>query len=98
MHVSQVDEVHARVPFAILNPARPGCTKAALCGAAGGMGSSRAQYHLRQVAVFLDLRVLSKPEVFSNAFGESFNAAGDPVDEKLQGQIKQQLQALLAVL
>ncbi|MFN3809369.1 MAG: NADPH-dependent FMN reductase [Roseateles asaccharophilus] len=70
----------------------------ALCGAAGGMGSSRAQYHLRQVAVFLDLRVLSKPEVFSNAFGDSFNAAGDPVDEKLQGQIKQQLQALLAVL
>lgn len=71
---------------------------AAICGAGGGMGSSRAQYHLRQVAVCLDLRLLNKPEVFANAFGDSFNASGDLVDERLQGLVKQQLQALLAVL
>lgn len=29
---------------------------AALMGAGGGMGTSRAQYHLRQVCVYLDLR------------------------------------------
>jgi len=68
----------------------------ALLGAAGGMGSSRAQYHMRQVAVFLDLKVLNKPEVFCNAFGPSFNEAGELVDERIQTLIQQQLQALLA--
>jgi chromate reductase len=38
---------------------------AAIMGTGGGMGTSRAQYHLRQVGVFLDLRFLNKPEVFS---------------------------------
>ena len=38
----------------------------ALMGAGGGMGTSRAQYHLRQVCVFLNLHVLNKPEVFAN--------------------------------
>lgn len=69
---------------------------AAIMGAGGGMGTSRAQYHLRQVGVFLDLRFLNKPEVFSNAFSSSFDANGNLVDEKIQGQIEQQLAALLA--
>jgi len=30
----------------------------------GGLGGARAQYHLRQVLVFLDAQVLNKPEVF----------------------------------
>jgi chromate reductase len=30
----------------------------------GGLGGARAQYHLRQVLVFLDALVLNKPEVF----------------------------------
>ena len=34
-------------------------------GASGGMsGTMRAQYHLRQSAVFLDMYPLNKPEVF----------------------------------
>lgn len=70
----------------------------AICGAAGGMGSSRSQYHLRQVAVCLDLRVLNKPEVFANAFGDSFNGAGDLVDERIQALIQQQLAGLLAAV
>jgi len=68
----------------------------ALMGAGGGMGTSRAQYHLRQVCVGLDLHVLNKPEVFANAFGSSFDADGNLVDAKLQELIAKQLVALLA--
>lgn len=68
----------------------------AIMGAGGGMGSSRAQYHLRQVCVFVDLQPLNKPEVFSNAFTGSFDAAGNLVDETLTGLIETQMQALVA--
>jgi len=67
---------------------------AAIMGAGGGMGTSRAQYHLRQVGVFLDLHFVNKPEVFANAFSPSFDANGQLVDEKLQALIVQQLLAL----
>lgn len=69
---------------------------AAIMGAAGGMGSSRAQYHLRQVCVFLDLQPLNKPEVFANAFAGGFDADGNLTDEKLAKQVADQMQALLA--
>ena len=39
---------------------------AAVMGAGGGMGTSRAQYHVRQVGVFLDLHFVNKPEVTVN--------------------------------
>lgn len=71
---------------------------AAIMGAAGGMGSSRAQYHLRQVCVFLDLQVLTKPEVFANAFSPSFDGEGNLVDDKLKQVIASQMQALLSKL
>lgn len=70
---------------------------AAIMGAGGGMGSSRSQYHLRQVGVFLDLHFVNRPEVFSNAFSASFDEHGQLVDEKVQGLIGQQLAALLAL-
>jgi chromate reductase len=62
-------------------------------GAGGGMGTSRAQYHLRQVCVFLDLHVLNKPEVFCNAFSDSFDQDGKLVDERIQELISTQLSA-----
>ena len=67
---------------------------AAILGAGGGMGTSRAQYHLRQVGVFLNLRLLNKPEIFCNAFIGSFDQEGNLVDEKIQGLIREQLSAL----
>jgi chromate reductase len=66
----------------------------AIMGAGGGMGTSRAQYHLRQVCVFLDLRPLNKPEVFANAFAGGFDADGNLVDDKLRLLIADQLRAL----
>jgi len=69
---------------------------AAILGAGGGMGTSRAQYHLRQSAVFLDLKLLNKPEVFCNAFAGTFDGEGNLTDERTQGLIAQQLVALQA--
>lgn len=68
----------------------------AIMGAGGGMGTSRAQYHLRQVCVFLDLHPLNKPEVFANAFAGGFDANGNLIDEKLIKLVAQQMQALVA--
>lgn len=68
----------------------------AIMGAGGGMGTSRAQYHLRQVCVFLDLHPLTKPEVFANAFAGGFDAKGNLIDEKLIKLVGEQMQALVA--
>ncbi len=67
----------------------------AIMGAGGGMGTSRAQYHLRQVCVFLDLHPLNKPEVFANAFAGAFDADGNLTDARLQQLLADQMQALL---
>jgi len=67
---------------------------AAIMGSGGGMGTSRAQYHLRQVCVFLDLHPLHKPEIFSNAFDGSFDDEGNVVDSRIQELIVEQLVAL----
>lgn len=68
----------------------------AIMGAGGGMGTSRSQYHLRQVCVFLNLHPLNQPEVFSNAFAGSFDTDGNLIDEKIQGLVRKQLDALLS--
>ncbi|TKB07127.1 NADPH-dependent FMN reductase [Desulforhopalus sp. IMCC35007] len=82
----------SRVPDNYLLAGKP----VAIMGAGGGVGTARAQYHLRQVCVYLDLHPLNKPEIFSNAFSGSFDEQGNLVDPKIQELIIQQLQALQA--
>ena len=65
----------------------------AILGAGGIMGSSRAQYHLRQVCVFLNLYPVNKPEIFANAFTD-FDANGDLTQVKTEQLIEAQLRAL----
>lgn len=67
----------------------------AILGAGGGMGTSRSQYHLRQVCVCLNLHVLNKPEVFVNAFTGQFNEQGDLIDDAIQAQLQAQVVALV---
>ena len=67
---------------------------AAIMGAGGGMGTSRSQYHLRQVCVFLNLHLLNKPEVFSNAFAGAYDAEGNLTDAKIASLVDDQMQAL----
>ncbi len=69
---------------------------AAIMGAGGGMGTSRAQYHLRQVGVYLDLHFVNRPEVFVNAFAPtSFDANGLLIDSRIQQSIEAQCLALV---
>ena len=70
----------------------------AMMGAAGGMGSSRAQYHLRQTCVYLDLRVLNKPEVFANAFSPAFEARGDVAKTEEGNMLREQIRGLMQAL
>ena len=67
---------------------------ACIVSAGGGMGTSRAQYHLRQVCVYLNLHVLNKPELFSNAFTPAFADNGDVQDEGLASQATALMQAM----
>lgn len=68
---------------------------AAIMGASmGGMGTSRSQYHLRQVLVFLDVHPLNKPEVIVSAAHEKCDDNGDLQDEKTREMIGKQLEAL----
>jgi len=67
----------------------------AIVGAGGGMGTSRSQYHLRQVCVCLNLHVLNKPEFFASAFGGNFDEGGDLLNEDLREQLTAQMAALV---
>jgi len=62
---------------------------AAIVGAGGGGGTSRSQYHLRQVGVFVNLHFLNKPEVFVKSFEppQKFDADGNLVDEATRAQL-----------
>ena len=64
-------------------------------GAAGGvLGTARAQYHLRQCFIFLDGRVLNRPEVFIGGAPQKFDADGRLTDEGTRKIMGEMLQAL----
>mmetsp|Transcript_10543 Transcript_10543/g.28036 ORF Transcript_10543/g.28036 Transcript_10543/m.28036 type:complete len:195 (-) Transcript_10543:344-928(-) len=67
----------------------------ALVSSGGGLGGLRAQYHMRQIGVFLDLHVLNKPEVGVRRFsGPIFDEdTGDLRDEETEVKIKELLEA-----
>jgi len=53
----------------------------AMMGASVGMlGTARAQYHLRQVCVYLDMHPINKPEVLIAAAHTKFDAEGNLTD------------------
>ena len=68
---------------------------ASLISAGGGFRGGRSQYHVRQVAVFLDLFVLNKPEVFLSSFDGTFDKeSSELVSEHAQESLVKQLGAL----
>ncbi len=70
---------------------------AAIMGASPGMlGSARAQYHLRQTLVFLDVLPLNKPEVMIASAHERFDAAGELTHAPTRELIGKLLAALAA--
>lgn len=60
----------------------PGKPVALMSASIGMLGGSRAQYHLRQVLVFLDAIPLNKPEVFVTFAPQKFNEKMELIDEQ----------------
>ena len=69
---------------------------AAIMGASvGTIGTARAQYHLRQMMVFLNMFPINQPEVMIGNASERFDAAGNLTDEATKEFVRQLLQNLV---
>jgi len=69
----------------------------AVMSASGGMlGGARAQYHLRQTFIFLDMHPLNRPEVIVPYASEKIDDKGRVVDEKTREKISELLINLVA--
>ena len=68
----------------------------AIMGASIGiLGTARAQYHLRQSLVFLNMYSLNRPEVMVPLAQEKIDQNGRVTDQKTREKIKELLQALV---
>lgn len=69
----------------------------AIMGASGGLGGTmRAQYHLRQIAVFVNLLPLNRPELMVRSAAEKFDADGTLTDQDTRKRVRTLLEALAA--
>jgi chromate reductase len=69
---------------------------AAIMGASvGAIGTARAQYHLRQVMVFLNMFPINQPEVMIGNASQRFDEEGNLTDEQTKEFIRQLLQNLV---
>jgi chromate reductase len=69
---------------------------AAIMGASvGAIGTARAQYHLRQMMVFLNMFPVNQPEVMIANAHERFDAQGNLTDDATKEFIRQLLQSLV---
>ena len=79
-------------------PPGPPLTRKAvgIMGATMGLwGTTRAQYHLRQVCVFLDLWPINKPEVLIAQAQTKFNDKGELTDEATRKLMQEHLANLV---
>src|SRR5579863_5843762 len=69
---------------------------AAIMGASpGGFGTARAQYHLRQIFVFLNVLPINRPEVMITDAANRFDAVGNLTHEPTKQHIRDLLQSLV---
>ena len=61
----------------------------------GTLGTARAQYHLRQVFVFLNMHALNRPEVMISNAAQRFDVQGQLTDTTTQDLIRQLLWSLV---
>jgi chromate reductase len=78
------DSAWARKPAAILS------------ASVGAFGGARAQYHLRQILVSLDMPTLGMPEVAIGAAHKRFDESGKLTDETSRKLVAQLLEGLAA--
>lgn len=84
------------IDWASRPPAQPFAgKKAGIMGASmGGFGTARAQYHLRQTGVSLDIHFMNRPEVMVGAAHEKFDPEGRLIHEPTREQLRKFLAAL----
>ena len=58
----------------------------------GALGGARVQYHLRQVMVFVEALVFTRPEVFVGTAQNKFDADLRLIDQPTRDIVKQQLE------
>ena len=85
------------IDWASRPPSQPLADKPfAVMGASGGMGGTmRAQYHLRQAAVFLDMHAVNRPEIFVRNAKDVFDEDGRLKDEKVRKLVGELVRALI---
>ncbi len=62
----------------------------------GMLGGARAQYHLRQSFIFLEMHPINRPEIFVSFAPQKFDASGKLLDENTKKLIVDQFNALAA--
>jgi chromate reductase, NAD(P)H dehydrogenase (quinone) len=84
------------IDWASRPPSQPFDGKAVgIMGVSGGLlGTARAQYHLRQMLVFLNAFPINKPEVMIGQAAQKFDAELRLTDEATRGFVRQHLEAL----
>jgi chromate reductase len=68
---------------------------AIMSASTGLLGGARAQYHLRQSFVFLDMYPVNKPEVFITFAAQKFDAQGKLLDEQSRELMRTLLKTLV---
>jgi len=69
---------------------------AAIMGASTGrMGTVRAQMHLRQCFIYMDMPVVNKPEVMVSMAADKFDAEGKLIDEETRKLVAQLVESLV---
>jgi chromate reductase len=69
---------------------------AIMSASTGMLGGSRAQYHLRQTFVFLNMYPINYPEVIVSFAKEKIDKDGKLTDEKTREKIRELLESLIA--
>ena len=69
---------------------------AIMSASTGRLGGARAQYHLRQTFVFLNMQPVNRPEIMVSQAADNFDADGRLTNEQTRTLIKQLIEALVA--
>lgn len=69
---------------------------AIMSASVGKLGGARAQYHLRQTFVFLNMQPVNRPEVMLSDAAHNIDADGNLTNEQTRQLIRQLLEALAA--
>ncbi len=74
-----------------------GKTAAIMSASTGRLGGARAQYHLRQSFVFLNMRPINQPEVMLSDASHNIDTNGILANEQTRQLIRQLIEALVAL-